>query len=576
MATNPNELARIISEMSKTLQEMSETHLSTVESILSDQVKLNKKQARVKQANKKINVLKATLEAKQTKENERVEQKAISYQKDMAKMLLVDLSKIEKQFIDKRPVVDSIAAKMGLGKELDTLRSVRKTINAPGEFVKTLFGKKKDQPKTLETKKDILKGINYNKILSQPLTTKTQTPEEDFVRHSEDSPEKMEINLLKGIDAKLAKLKLGGDGGLMDLLSKGIPKLLSMVGTAGTIAEGAAGAGVAGGLLGKFGKYLPKMGKIGAGVGKVLSTVKNPKMAIPVLAGMAATGVYGAVTSNDDSSSDVTQPTQVEGKFKGGNLSSGKPYLVGERGPELFAPGKSGSLTPNNKLVSTDGSLIVRNNIDQNKIIVSSFKTSIDTIGGKLKSFKELIGAAWDSLKATVSDLINSIKNRVTDKVKTVTNVIKSAPSKLVTWTKGLLGIDSAPTADVSSSQGQPASSTQQVAPQPGTSSPSVDTGTMPNRFSGEFNVPKTQLYKIHDNEMVVPAYHAEMLRTAAELGNKYSVAGSSNVPSSNGIKLDEKFWMTKFVPAFASAIKVDRSKKRGRGLEVADPFGVL
>jgi phage-related minor tail protein len=33
-------------------------------------------------------------------------------------------------------------------------------------------------------------------------------------------------------------------------------------------------------------------------------------------------------------------------KAKGGSVSGGTPYLVGERGPELFMPGRSGGIAP--------------------------------------------------------------------------------------------------------------------------------------------------------------------------------------------------------------------------------------
>jgi len=38
------------------------------------------------------------------------------------------------------------------------------------------------------------------------------------------------------------------------------------------------------------------------------------------------------------------------GRASGGPVSSGTPYMVGEQGPELFVPGASGSIIPNNKL----------------------------------------------------------------------------------------------------------------------------------------------------------------------------------------------------------------------------------
>ena len=37
-------------------------------------------------------------------------------------------------------------------------------------------------------------------------------------------------------------------------------------------------------------------------------------------------------------------------KAMGGSVSSGKSYLVGERGPEMFSPSRSGMITPNHAL----------------------------------------------------------------------------------------------------------------------------------------------------------------------------------------------------------------------------------
>ena len=39
-----------------------------------------------------------------------------------------------------------------------------------------------------------------------------------------------------------------------------------------------------------------------------------------------------------------------DGKAAGGSVSAGTPYIVGERGQELFVPGQSGTIIPNNKL----------------------------------------------------------------------------------------------------------------------------------------------------------------------------------------------------------------------------------
>ena len=42
-------------------------------------------------------------------------------------------------------------------------------------------------------------------------------------------------------------------------------------------------------------------------------------------------------------------------KERGGSVSGGRPYLVGERGPELFVPGQSGGIVPNGGLAMAGG-----------------------------------------------------------------------------------------------------------------------------------------------------------------------------------------------------------------------------
>jgi len=47
----------------------------------------------------------------------------------------------------------------------------------------------------------------------------------------------------------------------------------------------------------------------------------------------------------------VSAPATVDGaRANGGSVGGGKTYLVGERGPELFTPGSSGSITPNESM----------------------------------------------------------------------------------------------------------------------------------------------------------------------------------------------------------------------------------
>jgi hypothetical protein len=58
----------------------------------------------------------------------------------------------------------------------------------------------------------------------------------------------------------------------------------------------------------------------------------------------------------------MEQIIQIPGRAAGGSVSSGSPYIVGERGPELFVPGRSGAIVPNDKMGGDNVSVVV--NVD--------------------------------------------------------------------------------------------------------------------------------------------------------------------------------------------------------------------
>jgi hypothetical protein len=76
-------------------------------------------------------------------------------------------------------------------------------------------------------------------------------------------------------------------------------------------------------------------------VGILASESKLGIAAIP-LAYMA--GAIGAAQVG------IIAGTQYQGREMGGAVSAGQPYMVGEKGPELFTPGSSGMITPSNRL----------------------------------------------------------------------------------------------------------------------------------------------------------------------------------------------------------------------------------
>jgi len=67
-------------------------------------------------------------------------------------------------------------------------------------------------------------------------------------------------------------------------------------------------------------------------------------------------GGLGSVASN------IAQYAPLEGLALGGPVSAGTPYMVGERGPELFMPSRGGSIIPNNALGGGSTNVVV--NVD--------------------------------------------------------------------------------------------------------------------------------------------------------------------------------------------------------------------
>ena len=53
---------------------------------------------------------------------------------------------------------------------------------------------------------------------------------------------------------------------------------------------------------------------------------------------------------------------KYQGRALGGTVQSGKPYIVGEEGKELFTPSQTGTITPNNKLGGTNVTFNIQTN----------------------------------------------------------------------------------------------------------------------------------------------------------------------------------------------------------------------
>ena len=61
-------------------------------------------------------------------------------------------------------------------------------------------------------------------------------------------------------------------------------------------------------------------------------------------------GIGGGMTNPFGNTSSFGVPFGLSPRANGGSVSSGRPYLVGERGPEMFVPGAQGNIVPNNAM----------------------------------------------------------------------------------------------------------------------------------------------------------------------------------------------------------------------------------
>lgn len=92
----------------------------------------------------------------------------------------------------------------------------------------------------------------------------------------------------------------------------------------------------------------------------------------------AITGYLGRNTSNIVGHADFVGPMPPP-KALGGPVSAMSPYMVGERGPELFIPNSSGNIIPNNKM-GGGGGVTVNQTINVTTGVQQTVRAEIATL----------------------------------------------------------------------------------------------------------------------------------------------------------------------------------------------------
>ena len=97
----------------------------------------------------------------------------------------------------------------------------------------------------------------------------------------------------------------------------------------------------------------------------------------------ASTGSALTNLTNQAFGSTVTSPfTSIQPRANGGLVTKGRPYMVGERGHELFVPNESGNIIPNNKL--DGGSVTINQTINISTGVQQTVRAEIANLMPKI------------------------------------------------------------------------------------------------------------------------------------------------------------------------------------------------
>ena len=296
--------------------------------------------------------------------------------------------------------------------------------------------------------------------------------------------------------------------------------------------------------------------------------MKNPKILIPALIAGAGYTIYDSIKAGVFTK-DFDEMGNAEQREKGGPVISGKPYIVGEKGPELFKPRESGRIVPNHKLQShTDK---YANNSKVYESMFALIREQNTKSSNLFKYFTDAFKKVIDFFRpSNILELIKQGVKKVIGKVKDVAgaavDVVKDFGTKVIntgseTVNSGLkaiglgdLKIPLIP--DVKSIFSPP-------------SSPAA-----PARRIGDKNVPKDMKVSLHQDEMVIPAAQSEALRATAKLQNQpFNTKQTPQYISKS--QLGKEFWIDEFVPKFATMIKTEKTQNRMVTYDIGNIFGV-
>lgn len=190
---------------------------------------------------------------------------------------------------------------------------------------------------TKEFRNKLEEGFKELKPVKVPfrISPEIKAASEDFKKGVKQNEKELE-NFVDNINQIIKGIQVEG----ITTLAQGLGKAL----VGGDIGESfkAFGEVIAGGLE-SLGKQLINVAVLAKLTKEALAKLfTNPGLALAVGVGLIAAG----------SALRTSLSNGIKARALGGPVSGGEPYLVGERGPELFVPSVSGGIVPNNSVGS--------------------------------------------------------------------------------------------------------------------------------------------------------------------------------------------------------------------------------
>jgi len=137
--------------------------------------------------------------------------------------------------------------------------------------------------------------------------------------------------------------------------------------------------------------------------------------AAPAEAGASiASKIAGALRAAFTFSTGDLTAAIVGKRALGGPVSFGKPYLVGERGPELFTPGRSGSILANDRLrqLTADGTAAIAGSSDNSRTMHNHVAVNVSVAGGDARDVR---AAAEDAVYRALARLQSDQQGLLSD-----------------------------------------------------------------------------------------------------------------------------------------------------------------